>query len=543
MRIKNLKDINPINIILIVLSMSIMSIIIVQNIKDSINSDGVACALQALEMHKRGTMFLTTFHESTYIHLHTYAIWIALFFTNNLQIASIIGSLISMVLLAACVLFFCKQVLAKTERIFVFVFLFSYISLSYVVYLFLADYYTEFFIGQFLILPVFMSSIDLDNNIITIKNKKRFSVFLILIVLFGLLGIRSMQYITLPLVAASFLINWNEKKLDNSVRFKDLSNILYIPILIAIFGVIAYYMSLIYVEPLFNVSKDFNEMVVVKGMEAIGSEHTGLVKIFNHFLYYIKYLIDNLSIPYNYKILSLKGILAIIKTAILVVLTFVFPILQFKRYSKLNIKEKIVLLFAITNFVITSALLLLIDDSAINPAAYGRYLLNAIIFLEICGIQYFVYKIYTLSEVYKKVYVALFMFVFISNSILSINVGSYKFESDVANYLSENNLKYGYATFWNAGVNTYATNDNVKVRQISISNGSISPRIWLSDESWYDVEAYEGQSFLLLTSEQLETFCQGDFSTTVFGEPVQILNYEDYTIAIFDYNISKYFDR
>ena len=533
MRIKDFKNFNTINIILIVLSMSIMSIIIVQNIKYSINSDGAACALQALEMHKRGTIFLTTFHESTYIHLHTYAIWIGLFFTENLQIASIIGSLISMVLLASCVLFFCKLVLAKTERIFVFVFLFSYISSSYVNFHFLANYYTQFFIGQFLTLSVFISSIDLDNNIITIKNKKRFSSFLILVVLFGLLGIRSMQYITLPLVAASFLINWNEKKLDNSVRFKDLSNILYIPIMIAIFGVIAYYMSLIYVEPLFNVSKDFSEMVVVKGME----------QIFNHFLYYIKYLIGNMSIPYNYKILSLKGILAILKTATLVVLAFVFPILQFKRYPKLNKKERIVLLFAITNFVITSALLIMIDDSAINPDAYGRYLLNAIIFLEICGIQYFVYHIHTLSNVYKKVYTVLFMFIFISNSILSINVGSYKFESDIANYLSENNLKYGYANFWNAGINTYATNDNVKVRQISISNGSISPRLWLCDDSWYGVEAHEGQSFLLLTSEQLESFCQGDFSSTIFGEPEQILNYEDYTIAIFDYNISKYFDR
>jgi len=67
------------NIAIAIVSMAIMSVAIVKNI---INSDVVACTLQALEMHKRNTLFLSTFHESSYIHLHTYAIWIALFFTD-----------------------------------------------------------------------------------------------------------------------------------------------------------------------------------------------------------------------------------------------------------------------------------------------------------------------------------------------------------------------------------------------------------------------------------------------------------------------------
>ena len=65
--------------------------------------------------------------------------------------------------------------------------------------------------------------------------------------------------------------------------------------------------------------------------------------------------------------------------------------------------------------------------------------------------------------------------------------------------------------------------------------------MWLSDEKWYSMETYEGQTFLLLNADELEAFCHGDLSSSVLGEPKQILNYDNYTIAIFDYNISECF--
>lgn len=517
--------------ILLVFSIVIMVIIVVQNMKYSIDSDGVACALQALEMHKKNTVFLSSFHESTYIHLHTYAIWIAFFFTENLHYANIIGGLLSMVLVVCCIVLFCKYVLAKKERIFVFVFLFSYISSDYVLFYFLADYYTEFFIGQLLVLAIFVSSIDLESTLISIKDKSRFLIVLVLVAVFGLLGMRAMQYITLPLIATTFLLNWKEKSLDESVRIKNISDIIKIPLFIAMIGALAYFISFKYIEPLFNVGTDFKELTVANGIE----------QIFNNILSYLKYIIGNMAIPYEYKILSFKGMLALFKSAVLIIISFIFPVFQMSRYSELNIKERIFILFAITNFVITSVMLILVGGSGIDPDAYSRYLLNTIILLDISGIQFFVAHIYVINDVYKKIYAVLFLFVFICNSILSINTDTLEYENSFANYLVDNNLKYGYATFWNAGVNTYATNDSVKVRQINISEGKLSPYMWLSDDSWYNTDLYEGKSFLLLTQEELKTFCHGDLSITVLGEPDKLLTYDNYTIAIYNYNISRYF--
>ena len=81
-------------------------------------------------------------------------------------------------------------------------------------------------------------------------------------------------------------------------------------------------------------------------------------------------------------------------------------------------------------------------------------------------------------------------------------------------FLEENDLHYGYASFWNASVNTVLSNGEVEVLPLwdyTVSDGSRKPynpsdyRQWLNNLDHYDPAAHPGKSFVLL-----KNFAEGD---------------------------------
>ena len=78
---------------------------------------------------------------------------------------------------------------------------------------------------------------------------------------------------------------------------------------------------------------------------------------------------------------------------------------------------------------------------------------------------------------------------------------------ELISFLEENDLHYGYASFWNASVNTVLSNGEVQVLPLwdyTAQNGvrqAYNPsdyRDWLNNRNWYNVEEHPGKCFVLL---------------------------------------------
>lgn len=78
---------------------------------------------------------------------------------------------------------------------------------------------------------------------------------------------------------------------------------------------------------------------------------------------------------------------------------------------------------------------------------------------------------------------------------------------ELISFLEENDLHYGYASFWNASVNTVLSGGEVEILPLwdYEANGSqrqaYNPsdyRSWLNNENWYDPATHPGKSFMLL---------------------------------------------
>ena len=114
----------------------------------------------------------------------------------------------------------------------------------------------------------------------------------------------------------------------------------------------------------------------------------------------------------------------------------------------------------------------------------------------------------------------------------------YSRSKKLSDFLIENGLHYGYATYWNAGMLSVLSNEKVLVRQILIDHGLPVPMRHLSSDRWYRPRAWEGASFLLLTKKQSESI-DWDLLKRYHGEPLRVLSFDKLGIYVYPHNLSK----
>lgn len=108
----------------------------------------------------------------------------------------------------------------------------------------------------------------------------------------------------------------------------------------------------------------------------------------------------------------------------------------------------------------------------------------------------------------------------------------------LADFLHANGLLYGYATFWSAGRYTVQSGQAVRVRQVEMKNGMLTPFYHLASDRWYQPEAWQGQSFLLLGSEEIHTIDWARIKAEA-GKPLRELTFEGWHIFVYPQNLAQ----
>lgn len=106
------------------------------------------------------------------------------------------------------------------------------------------------------------------------------------------------------------------------------------------------------------------------------------------------------------------------------------------------------------------------------------------------------------------------------------------------NFLDSQGLKYGYSTFWNAGKHSVLSGQRIRIRQIITANGLPIPMRKLSSNRWYNPEAWQGPTFLLLSTEE-KAQINMEVLTALAG-PSRELIFEGWHILVFADNIAAH---
>ena len=108
-------------------------------------------------------------------------------------------------------------------------------------------------------------------------------------------------------------------------------------------------------------------------------------------------------------------------------------------------------------------------------------------------------------------------------------------QHQVVNYLEEQGLNYGYATYWNANILTLISNSKVKVRDISLDNDQ-PVKGWLNtDRAWYNSQPKQDKYFVLLTNSEYDDKVSRNHS--ILDNTSEILRYGNWVILVKDNNI------
>ncbi len=74
----------------------------------------------------------------------------------------------------------------------------------------------------------------------------------------------------------------------------------------------------------------------------------------------------------------------------------------------------------------------------------------------------------------------------------------------LAEFIEDQGLEYGYATFWNANSLTLVSDNKLKVCDITVDNGIVNKRLYQSSSKWYESTPEKTKYFLVLNDAEYQ---------------------------------------
>jgi hypothetical protein len=226
----------------------------------------------------------------------------------------------------------------------------------------------------------------------------------------------------------------------------------------------------------------------------------------------------------NAKFMSPQGILSFTSVVVL----FLIFYLAAKIIKNRNYEDKInvsFVLFFIVSTVYHTALYEIINDDADTHLLPSRILYIpalAVIFESVKK---------NMPRLKARLLVSGIAFVIICGGVIRLHTmpvyDNTSYRKNSIAYLEENNLRFGFASFWNANIITELTNGRIETFGLHYEDYH-RIHVWLYPVAYEDPDYHKGETFLLLTKKELETTPDENLSRR---KP----DYEDDNFVIFRY--------
>ncbi len=103
---------------------------------------------------------------------------------------------------------------------------------------------------------------------------------------------------------------------------------------------------------------------------------------------------------------------------------------------------------------------------------------------------------------------------------------------EVIEILEDENISYGYATFWNANIITMTSESAVEARCIKFTENGISPDYYQTNRNWYGKDGKKGKCFVLMTQAEFT-----EHVTSGVNSFIQAKDCGNFKILIYENNI------
>ncbi len=146
----------------------------------------------------------------------------------------------------------------------------------------------------------------------------------------------------------------------------------------------------------------------------------------------------------------------------------------------------------------------------------------------------------------SRITVILFVPIFMAgvlhcNDVRKMKKDEYKHNTQymIADFLEDEGVNRGYATFWNANSVTVITGESIKVSDVDVNERGVFMRHYQSSKRWYETDPEQGEYFLLLSGYEMDQMNLSDFP--MYHEPIRTayrnINGTDFNLLVYDHNI------
>ncbi len=390
-------------------------------------------------------------------------------------------------------------------------------------------YYIPHVTITFFYLTLFLMVEKTGHEANRIKKRGILAGYLLLSVILGMSGIRYMLNIQLPILMTSALLvlfNRNYQEIREKPTAENFKKALKwkptLYFLISLAGVAAtmlgYFISERLLHNVFrfhsysnNKFKSFSDVPLLTQLSKLAEDLLGL-----------------LGYSQGVKLFSLQGIRNI--AVLLLLLLFLLIFIKIVSSKTLSCEKRFTALFFISSFLISSATFVLLDRYT------SRYYIPVLTAAVLAVAIYLQEEEKELDRIFIGggcIAAALIIGLLVWKEYAFDCRDNRNNREDVLAYLLDNDLTFGYATFWNGNVLTELSNGEVEVAGVStINKDSIGYHQWLTFAKYHEPGYHEGKVFILLAQSELEAFQSTELSKE--GE----LAYQDsgYTVYVFQDN-------
>lgn len=504
----------------LLLALSTLFILIVFKLRNVLNSDSASEIMLGKEVLRYHSIFPKEWFYSSEIRVLNIHLLIAAFlkFTNQLLVAKSLSNIILMILLASSYLFFMKSL--GVRKLYTLIFLAALLtpfSLTSMDMLFAGAFYTPYLICIF----SFLAAVNFICKESIKKSTKAALIVFSCFIAFacGATGTRYILNLFIPFIISEIFVYWFEAKKEKNIIVKNKA-VRYRLYISAFFTFVSFVGFLFFTLVL---SKELNFCDFGKQQLAVQSAipsrlQTVLLSMFS--------LFGGFS---NYKIFSINGISAVSNLFFFLILISIF-IKLIKRIDNLSSNRKsLILLFLISTlanvYILTITSIEILDRYHIN---------SLLLLLPIAGVF-----LDEFSQLFSSLLrPLLIVFVFIS-MLLSQYIYMYKGAINhdyninikpVVSYLEDNNLAFGYSTFWNNNIVQVLSNGKIELGCLKDSLDG-SPYYWLTPDRIYKKDYHTGKTFLLLTKDEEKIA-----NKTLLAKGTKVKEINEYCIYIYDIN-------
>lgn len=353
--------------------------------------------------------------------------------------------------------------------------------------------------------------------------KKRYYVlFFVAVYIANITGIRNIAIMVLPLAGAIviYLYFKHQKRLEDIWKEKKCFLIIILSVVAGGAGFVTFQLLAKMVELTSGTA----------GMTFVGKEG-----VWTNFQNLILSILDFYGTIGQGDLISISGITAAINFVVMAVCMFAVPIYYLVKIKKVqNPFWRIYILYAwMSNFVVMYMMVF-------TTATTERYL-HTVFFHNIVLFALFLEDLFAKKEKILQVFWILCLLGVMGAGHLNyyantVNAAEADYAlreecGEIQDFLLENDLTYGFASFWNAYENMVRSNNEVTI--LAWQTYPLDPFYWLTQREWYNVEEHPGKCFILVAP--------GDNITEEYYEVAsEELRFRDYTVLVYEKNIFLY---